>query len=171
MGGAYNQCVASDEDASGQVSGADLVDTDGRLLDVHRYDYAGRCWWCGQQADSGEHKHKRTDLVREFGRGPWKDQTAVVQVADLAGANLTRAHLNEAYSRAGDFRGADFHGADLTRARLKSAYLVGANFTDAFLRGADFTGAYLSGAKWPKYTPTPHGWVRDPVSGRLKRAT
>jgi hypothetical protein len=80
---------------------------------------------------------------------------------DFTGANLTGTNLS--------FAKLTF--ADLTRAHLKYAYLVGANFTDAFLHGADFTGAYLSGAKWPKYTPTPHGWVRDPVSGRLKRAS
>ena len=33
-------------------------------------------------ADSGEHKYKRTDLVRTFGNGPWKGRTAVTQVVD-----------------------------------------------------------------------------------------
>jgi hypothetical protein len=27
-----------------------------------------RCWWCGADADSREHKLKKSDLVREFGR-------------------------------------------------------------------------------------------------------
>src|SRR5689334_9234505 len=58
----------------------ELVDADGRLLDSRRYHYAGRCWWCGNAADSGEHKYKRTDLVREFGSGPWRGQSAVAQV-------------------------------------------------------------------------------------------
>lgn len=26
----------------------------------------GTCWWCGQKADSREHRHKRTDLQRMF---------------------------------------------------------------------------------------------------------
>ena len=56
----------------------DLVDAEGVLLPSHRFDYGGQCWWCGQAADSGEHKYKRTDLVREFGTGPWKNAVARV---------------------------------------------------------------------------------------------
>jgi hypothetical protein len=26
-----------------------------------------KCWWCGNPADSGEHKFKRTDLIEDFG--------------------------------------------------------------------------------------------------------
>jgi hypothetical protein len=42
-----------------------------RLPDELRYDYAGRCWWCGAPADSREHKWKRTDVVRMYGSGPY----------------------------------------------------------------------------------------------------
>jgi hypothetical protein len=31
----------------------------------------GSCWWCGSRADSSEHKLKRGDLVREYGRPPY----------------------------------------------------------------------------------------------------
>jgi hypothetical protein len=31
----------------------------------------GACWWCGSPADSREHKLKRSDLVREYGRPPY----------------------------------------------------------------------------------------------------
>lgn len=32
------------------------------------------CWWCREaEADSREHKLKRTDLVRQFGPGPFKE--------------------------------------------------------------------------------------------------
>jgi hypothetical protein len=31
----------------------------------------GTCWWCGNTADSREHRFKRTDIEREFGRGPY----------------------------------------------------------------------------------------------------
>lgn len=44
-----------------------------------RFDYAGACWWCGGAADSREHKYKRSDLVREFGAGPWEQQDALVR--------------------------------------------------------------------------------------------
>jgi hypothetical protein len=32
------------------------------------HDYSGTCWWCGSVADSREHRHKASDLRREFGR-------------------------------------------------------------------------------------------------------
>lgn len=37
-----------------------------------RYDYEGRCWWCGDPATTGEHKFKRSDLKRSFGPGAWR---------------------------------------------------------------------------------------------------
>lgn len=66
----------------GEISNdsSSYVDADGKLSQAYRYDYAGHCWWCGQVADSGEHKYKRSDLVRVFGKGPWKG--AVVRVVD-----------------------------------------------------------------------------------------
>lgn len=33
-----------------------------------RHDYKNKCWWCGNTADSQEHKYKKSDLVREFGK-------------------------------------------------------------------------------------------------------
>lgn len=79
--GDYHRPVKPDHaNNSGSETEDELVNADGYLSKSYRYDYAGRCWWCGQTADSGEHKYKRTDLVRAFGGGPWRDQTAVVQV-------------------------------------------------------------------------------------------
>lgn len=60
----------------------ELVDGDGRLLRAYRYDYSGLCWWCGQVANSGEHKFKRTDLIRAYGAGPWKGKSAVTHIVD-----------------------------------------------------------------------------------------
>lgn len=40
--------------------------------------YNGVCPWCGGPAGSSEHRHKRTDVVREFGRGPYTGSDAVV---------------------------------------------------------------------------------------------
>ena len=53
--------------------------------DAVRYNYGGRCWWCGGVAGSREHKYKRSDLVREFGAGSWKDSGGVVRVRDGQG--------------------------------------------------------------------------------------
>lgn len=34
----------------------------------------GLCWWCGNRAaDSREHKLKRSDLIRQFGAGPYPE--------------------------------------------------------------------------------------------------
>lgn len=33
----------------------------------------GHCWWCGAPADSREHRLKKSDLVREFGKPPFTD--------------------------------------------------------------------------------------------------
>jgi hypothetical protein len=45
----------------------------------HRFDYGGRCWWCGAVADSREHKHKKADLTRDFGPGPYVGDSGVVR--------------------------------------------------------------------------------------------
>ena len=52
-----------------------------------------------------------------------------------------RANLRGAY-----LEGADLQDADLKRANLRGAYLVGANLRDANLEGAYLEGAYLRGA-------------------------
>lgn len=31
-------------------------------------DFKDKCWWCGNQADSQEHKYKKSDLIRELGK-------------------------------------------------------------------------------------------------------
>jgi hypothetical protein len=47
---------------------------------IYSFDYEGECWWCGGVSDTAEHRHKQTDLVREFGRGPYQGQQAPVRV-------------------------------------------------------------------------------------------
>jgi hypothetical protein len=81
----------------GEISGEVLGD---RVLDDHRHPWPlmlffghplkvasvcmlyaaetdGACWWCRiEPADSREHKLKRTDLVRQFGPGPYRELTS-----------------------------------------------------------------------------------------------
>jgi len=100
--------------------------------------------------------------------GPW---TAVKRIglrtvmldapADLTGAGLTGANLTDA-----KLTGANLTNADLTNANLKRADLGAANLT-----GADLTGVDLTGANFPWHAPVPAEWVRDPRSGRLRRAS
>jgi len=50
----------------------------------------GTCWWCGSPANSREHKFKRTDIEREFGRGPYRDgQTLVKHSYDRRPSDVT----------------------------------------------------------------------------------
>jgi hypothetical protein len=39
----------------------------------------GTCWWCGNPANSREHKFKRTDIERWFGPGPYRDGRTLVK--------------------------------------------------------------------------------------------
>lgn len=45
-------------------------------------DYKGQCWWCGNIADSREHKYKSSDIKREFGRHSYKGEKAVARIFD-----------------------------------------------------------------------------------------
>jgi hypothetical protein len=51
----------------------------------------GLCWWCQDRpADSREHKLKRSDLVRQFGPGPYNKELASTRegrVRDMQGPN------------------------------------------------------------------------------------
>jgi hypothetical protein len=40
--------------------------TSNLLARLKQRDYTGTCWWCGGKADSREHRHKASDLRREF---------------------------------------------------------------------------------------------------------
>jgi len=50
-----------------------MDDASPSLPEYIRVDHRGFCWWCGQLADSREHKYKRSDAVGEFGGGAWRD--------------------------------------------------------------------------------------------------
>jgi hypothetical protein len=39
---------------------------------IEPHDYKDKCWWCANKADSREHRFKKTDIIREFGKGPFK---------------------------------------------------------------------------------------------------
>lgn len=49
---------------------------------MKKNDYKGLCWWCGKTADSREHKYKKTDLIREFGGGQYKNQGGMLRVTN-----------------------------------------------------------------------------------------
>ncbi len=41
---------------------------------IFKKNYNGNCWWCGNIANSKEHKIKRTDFVHVFGKGPYQNK-------------------------------------------------------------------------------------------------
>jgi len=111
-------------------------------------------------------------------RNPRYDQQSI----DLSAVSLTRARLRRADLGGADLTATDLTGADLHHANLHDTTLVMTDLTSADLHGTDFTGAraldnanlsgaHLTGAIWPQDVPVPEGWVRDPDSGRLRRAS
>jgi hypothetical protein len=40
------------------------------------------CWICSAPADSGEHRMKKSDMVRAYGKGPYRGGAAPVHVFD-----------------------------------------------------------------------------------------
>lgn len=39
-----------------------------------------KCWICGNFADSGEHRIKKSDLIKIHGKGPYKDDQSLVMI-------------------------------------------------------------------------------------------
>jgi hypothetical protein len=53
------------------------VQPDGRR--IQRHDYGDQCWWCGSPANSQEHRYKKADITRLFGKGPYKGDEALAR--------------------------------------------------------------------------------------------
>jgi len=49
------------------------------MIELH--DYIDRCWWCAQKANSREHRFKKSDIVREFGRRSF-DKGEIVKIGE-----------------------------------------------------------------------------------------
>ena len=49
---------------------------------LERFDYGDLCRWCSNPADSAEHKYKRSDVVSEFGRPPYHDDSSLVRFVE-----------------------------------------------------------------------------------------
>ncbi|MGW1962657.1 pentapeptide repeat-containing protein [Streptomyces sp. NPDC001935] len=72
--------------------------------------------------------------------------SAMLQQADLRRANLAGANMSSADLRMADLRGANLTGADLTSADLRLADLRDTNFEAAILVSADMRGACIRGS-------------------------
>jgi hypothetical protein len=87
-----------------------------------------------------EHLAKLKEGVAAWNQ--WRQQTHTLQ-PDLSGANLSRAHLEEANFQYADLQQAHLTGAKLYKARLVTANLSGADLRKAELEAADLVGAKL----------------------------
>jgi hypothetical protein len=87
-----------------------------------------------------------TDQLQEILKAHQKGARADFSDADLSGANLSDAYLNNANLSDANLSGANFSNAYLSGANLSDAYLSGANLSDANFSGANLSGAILIGA-------------------------
>ena len=60
------------------------------------FDYDNICWWCFGPADSSEHKFKRTDIVSEFGRPPYRGNSSMIRYVgdELIATNIQGPNSN-----------------------------------------------------------------------------
>ena len=79
--------------------------------------------------------------IIDTGRKLRSTSVRVIEVVDLAGANLARANLADA-----NLADANLADANLADANLADANLADANLADAYLAGANLARAYLAGA-------------------------
>jgi hypothetical protein len=61
--------------------------------DCHSLDAAR--WWCGGVADSREHRHKASDLRREFGRAEYQARDVILARSDGRPEELLRGPKRE----------------------------------------------------------------------------
>ncbi len=95
----------------------------------------------------------------------------ILTATDLTEANLSHAFLWRADLTSALLQHAILTGANLGRTNLTNARLNSADLTDVSLEGADLTGADLNGARFSEDAPVPQGWVREPGTGGLRRAS
>lgn len=77
-------------------------------------------------------------------------QNMDLRAAKLPGAKLTRAMLALADLTGADLTDADLSGVQLTKSKLIGANLTGARLTGARLLGTDLTGALADGVEWQR---------------------
>lgn len=46
------------------------------------HEYSNKCWWCGNEDLTYEHKYKQSDTKQEFGGKQFKGDDAIIKVAD-----------------------------------------------------------------------------------------
>jgi len=107
-----------------------------------------RCWWCGAVADSREHRLKKSDLVREFGKPPFTDLRTLTRFSggdrhDFGGPNSPLVQFQPSICmRCNNVRSQPF---DAAWDRLVS-YLVDREAEILALRSLDLQAAF--GTDW-----------------------
>ena len=145
--------VLTRADLSGaDLSGADLTNADLAHADLSAADLSGAVL---PHATLASADLARAKLIRAH------LNDADLTLARLARANLTGAHL----------RGTKLIRTNLTEANLTDAVLTGAELTRTVLHLADLSRVNLTNARLAEDMSTPNGWIRDPGSGWLRRAS
>lgn len=108
------------------------------LLNSHYLYYHGKTMENARRADLSDIDLTGVRLHGAFMVAVWARRTLFVR-ADLRGADMSLAKLNQADLRKADLREADLSGAD-----LRDTDLRGANFRGAVLQHADLRGSLVS---------------------------
>lgn len=134
-----------------------------RLIQMEMADLVGYGGHMMTTPMTREQLHARLDDARRHGRPALLDGAqlegadlrglnlsgAFLHGAHLAGADLGQASLSGAYLQRADLRGANLQQADLQRANLREANLTDANLQDANLHDAQLGKATLTNIDLP----------------------
>jgi hypothetical protein len=97
-----------------------------RLSALPPRDYTGTCWWCGAPANSREHRHKASDLRREFAKGEYGAGEVIVRRGEetipVRGPNSRKVKFGDVFcARCNNERSQPF---DLAYDRLVAWFLA-----------------------------------------------
>ena len=117
------------------------------------YPTKGVCWWCGAPADSREHKYKRSDIVREFGEGPYQGGQQLVVIGE--GSDTLQRGISGPASKAFKFdanlcrRCNNERSQPFDRAYDAFTSYISAN-SEAIRRSGEIDLAAVYGDSWPE---------------------
>jgi hypothetical protein len=97
------------------------------------HDYTGTCWWCGAQANSREHRHKASDLRREFAKQEYAAGEVIVSRGEekipVQGPNSAKVKFGDVFcARCNNERSQPF---DLAYDRLMKWFLANEQSVEA----------------------------------------
>ncbi len=58
-----------------------------------RYDYKDKCWWCQSDKGSQEHKYKKSEIEREYGKGYYENRLFLIRDLKAKPIKSSRSEL------------------------------------------------------------------------------